>query len=131
MEERLRDVQNSLIKASYCWASGKNFDPQKAQELRRKAVLLNHRHYSDCIPYTAALPKTSNVTETATFRPLKQNDALRRYFKSYEQSWLDDNDYNEMNRWLSSVFHKKVDIDMAGINSIDSWISRLEDSGII
>ncbi|MDD4923930.1 MAG: hypothetical protein PHF74_03740 [Dehalococcoidales bacterium] len=131
MEERLKDVRNSLIKASQAWASGKGFDLQKAQELRRKAILLNHRHYLDGIPLYRKIAEAEGCHKDSDFQTIKEKMMLSAdIFKSYEQSWLDDNDYNEMNRWLSSVFHKKVDIDMRGIKSIDKWISRLEDAGI-
>ncbi len=127
MAEKLGDVQNSLIKASQCWASGKSFEAQKAQELRRKAILLNHRHYYDSIPLYRKIAAEEGCHRDSDFRAVKEKMMLSAdIFKSYQQSWLDDNDYDEMNRWLFSVFHKKVDIDMRGIKSIDEWITALE-----
>lgn len=51
-------------------------------------------------------------------------------FKSYEQKWLDTNDYTKMNNWLSGIYHKRIDGGMSGVKSIDDWIERLGTLGI-
>jgi hypothetical protein len=126
MAEKLKDIQNSLIKASYCWASGKGYDPQKAQELRRQAILLNHQHYFDSIPLYRKIAEDESCSQESDFQTVKEKMILSAdIFKSYEQNWLDNNDYDRMNNWLSSVFHKTVDADMSNITTIDGWIEAL------
>lgn len=131
MQKKITDIQNSLIKACYCWTWGKGFDPQKAQKLRHQAILLNHRHYFDCIPLYRRIAEDEQCNRDSDIQTVITKMMLSTdIFKSYQQSWLDANDYKQMNNWLSSVFHKKTDIDMAGINNIDGWIEQLEEAGI-
>jgi hypothetical protein len=131
MAEKLIDIQNSLIKASNCWASGKGFDPQKAQELRRKAVLLNHEHYLDAIPLYRKIAGDEGCDKESDFQAIKNKMMLSAdIFKSYQQNWLDNNDYGRMNNWLSSVFHKTVDSDIDSVKTIDDWIEALDKTGI-
>jgi hypothetical protein len=131
MAEKLRDIQNSLIKASNCWASGKGYDPQKAQELRRQTILLNHQHYFDSIPLYRKIAGDEGCDKESDFQTIKNRMMLSAdIFKSYQQDWLDNNDYNRMNNWLSSVFHRTVDADMTGVKTIDGWIEALNKSDI-
>ena len=131
MEEKLRDVQNSLIKISQSWASGKGFDPQKAWELRHQAILLNHRRYFESIPLYRKIAEDEGCNKEIDVLTIKRKMMLSAdIFKSYRQEWLDNNDYGRMNGWLSSVFHKKVDIDTTAINTIDGWIESLDNEGI-
>jgi hypothetical protein len=131
MAEKLKDIQDDLIKASYHWASGKGFDPQKAQELRRRAILLNHRHYFDSIPLYRKIAEEEGCDKESDLQTVKNKMMLSAdIFKSYEQNWLDNDDYDRMNNWLSSVFHKTVDADMGNIRTIDGWIEALNKSDI-
>jgi hypothetical protein len=131
MQEKITDIQNNLIKTCYRWASGKGFDPQEAQKMRRKAVILNHQHYFDHIPLYRKIAEEHGCHKNSDFQTIKEKMMLSTdIFKSYRQSWLDDSDYKKMTNWLYSVFHKKTDIDTTGINSIDGWIERLEDREI-
>jgi hypothetical protein len=131
MQERLKEIQEKLIKALRSWASGRGFDPLQAQELRHEVILLNHRHYIENIPVYRKIAEDEGCDKDSDFQTVKKKMMLSAdIFKSYQQDWLDNNDYDRMNRWLSSVFHKTVDADMSNVKTIDEWIEALNKTGI-
>jgi len=131
MQERLKEIQEKLIKASRSWASGSGFDPLQAQELRHEAILLNHRHYIKNIPVYRRLAAEEGCDKGSDIQTIKNKMMLSAdIFKSYQQDWLDNNDYDRMNNWLSSIFHKTVSADMTGVKTIDGWIEILDKMGI-
>ncbi|MFA5629491.1 MAG: hypothetical protein WC958_04505 [Dehalococcoidales bacterium] len=129
--DNIAKIQDRLIKASERWALGKGFDLQDAAKLRLKAILLNHRHYYDNIPLYRQIAAEEGCGKNCDFKDIKEKMMLSTdIFKSYRQSWIDNNDYKQMNNWVSSVFHRKIDIDTKGIQTIDEWINALDQAGI-
>ena len=37
--------------------------------------------------------------------------------------------WSQLNRWLDSLSVHRVDVDMTGVDDVDTWIGRLEDAG--
>lgn len=131
MQERLKEIQERLIKASRSWASGGKFNPLEAQELRHEAILLNHRHYMDSIPVYRRIAAEEGCGKDSNVKLIKMKLMLSAdIFKSYDQNWLDNSDYSSMNAWLSSIFHQTVNADMTGVKTIDGWIETLDRAGI-
>lgn len=129
--ERLKTIQNQLIKASQEWALGRGFDSSQAQELRREAVLLNHAHYIGNIPVYRKLAQDEGISEVTDIEAVKRKLMFADdIFKSYDQEWLDDGDFDKMTRWLSGLYHRSIDVDMSVVKSIDNWIERLGTAGI-
>lgn len=51
-------------------------------------------------------------------------------YKSYPQSFFDNNRWDRMLQWLQTLSTDKVtDVDVAGVNNVDEWIQRLWDAG--
>jgi hypothetical protein len=51
-------------------------------------------------------------------------------YKSYPESWLAEQKWDRMNRWLATVSsHPVTGVDLDGIEGIDDWIARLERAG--
>ncbi len=131
MTEKISDIQNNLIKAARAWATGSGFNPSEAQELRHRAFLLNHQHYLDSIPFYKGIAEGEHCDKDVNVETIMTKMMLPAdFFKSYEQRWLDNSDYKRMNGWLSHIFHSTVDVDVAGVTSIDSWIEQLEKNDI-
>jgi len=127
----LRDIQDQLIKASQTWVLGQGFDAAQAQDLRQEAILLNHAYYLKTIPIYQKLAIAESIGDTTNVETIKQKLMLSdSIFKSYNQEWLDVGDFSKMNRWLSSIYHKRIDLDCRGVSSIDEWLARLETIGI-
>lgn len=127
----MKEIQNELIKASQAWVTGQGFDAAPVQELRQEALLLNHAYYLKNIPIYQKLAREEGISETADIEIIKRRLMLDDgVFKSYDQAWLDVGDFNEMNRWLSGIYHQRIELDCREVKSIDEWLERLETTGI-
>ena len=128
--ERLKKVHRQLIKTTQSWAAGENPGAQ-ARELRREAVLLNHRHYLETIPTYRDIAQEEGCGPEVSIETIKRKLMLAaEVFKSYEPAWLDKGDFSRMTRWLATIYHKPLKLDMSGVKSIDSWIERLGRAGV-
>jgi hypothetical protein len=131
MQEQLKEIQEKLIKALRSWALGRGFNPSEARNLRHKAILFNHRHYMDSISVYRRIAAEEGCGRDSDVQTIKARLMLHAdIFKSYDQTWLDNADYNKMNQWLSGIFHKAVNVDMTGVKTIDEWIEALDRAGI-
>jgi len=131
MQEQLKEIQEKLIKALRSWALGRGFDPSEARNLRHKAILFNHRHYMDSISVYRRIAAEEGCGRDSDVQTIKARLMLHAdIFKSYDQNWLDNADYNKMNQWLSGIFHKAVNVDMTEVKTIDGWIEALDRAGI-
>ncbi|MCP4681207.1 MAG: hypothetical protein GY864_02615 [Desulfobacterales bacterium] len=129
--DRLKDIHTKLIKMAQSWAGKKAYDSDLAKALREEAILINHEHYLKNIPIYKKLAEEEGVKELKDTEVIKKDlMSTDDIFKSYNQTWLDSNDFNQMNKWLGSIFHQRIDIDVDGVKSIDQWIDRLMASGI-
>jgi hypothetical protein len=123
--------QMQLIKLAQAWALRQDFDPERARALRRTAILANHSHYLEKIPAYSRLAREEGIGSLDDVAPIKQRLMLPdEVFKSYDQRWLDRRDFTSMNGWLSDIHHRRVDAEVAGLQSIDEWIVRLSQAGL-
>ena len=126
-----QSAQQQLLRVAQNWAALHGFDADQARELRRQAILSNHEHYLETIPAYKRLAYQEGIGFLDEIEPIKQHlmfpDDL---FKSYNQEWLDENNYARMNEWLSEIHHQPVSCNVAGLSTIDAWIDRLAHSGI-
>jgi len=128
--ERLRAIHHQLIKLTQAWALRRKFDPERARDLRAEAILLNHAHYLETIPAYRRFAREEGIDQLDAIEPIKRRLMLPDdLFKSYDQRWLDERDFARMNIWLSEIHHRRIDVDVAGVPSIDAWIERLDQSG--
>ena len=125
-------LQSQLIKASQAWALGAGFDAGRTRELRRQAVLLNHAYYLKNIPAYKKLAEEEGMVDLTEIDTIKRKLMFPDdIFKSYHQAWLDEADFSRMNGWLSGIYHRRINIDIRGIKSIDEWLERLSRDGIL
>jgi len=129
---RLRTIQDQLIRAAQAWAGGQDYDAALAGELRTEALLIHHAHYCANIPAYRKLAQEEDIGEELdTIAPIKRNlMSTDDIFKSYNQDWLDQRDFERMNGWLGTLYHERVNADMEGVRTIDAWIDRLMAAGI-
>jgi hypothetical protein len=131
MSESIELLQQQLIALSRVWASGKEVDQTLAADLRRQAVLANHRHYLKHIPVYSRLAEQQGIGPDSDVQTIKSSLMLAdSVFKSYDQHWLDDGDWASMNRWISSIYHHPVDSDASGIETVDDWLEQLSQAGV-
>jgi hypothetical protein len=128
---RLKSIQNELIKASLSWALKQKFNAQLTGELRHEAILLNHASYFENIPVYRKLAQEAGIGFATDIETIKQKlMSTDDVFKSYNQDWLDKGDFGSMNKWLSGIYHKRIESDSRGIASIDGWLDYLDTLGI-
>ncbi len=121
------DIQNQLIRASRSWGLKKGFDRAHTEALRNEAIHLNHTSYFNDIPFYRKLAGEEGIGSTADSDTIKRKLMLSAdIFKSYDRSLLDNGDFYGMTQWLSGIYHRRIDIDMSDIHTIDSWIERLK-----
>jgi hypothetical protein len=123
----MKDIHNQLIKLAESWVQQNRFDADLARRLRNEAILKNHANYLANIPAYLKLAQeeggTGNLDIDGIKNKLMFTDDI---FKSYDQDWLDRQDYKRMTQWLSGLYYRRIDIETWGISSIDDWIKRLE-----
>jgi hypothetical protein len=129
--KKISKIQRQLIKESQYWALRQDFNAVKARELRQQAILMNHAYYLKNIPIYQKLAREECVGEETDIRTI-QNKLMfaDEIFKSYRQEWLENYDFTNMNRWLSNIYHRRVNTDVEQINSIDDWLAHLSTIGI-
>ena len=123
---RLGPLHEELLKISQRWAARRAYSPDRARELRRETILLNHAHYRKRIRAYRELAEEEGVTDLTEIGPiLTRLMSTDDIFKSYRQAWLDDRDFPRMNRWLESLYDRPIEADVSDVTTIDEWIDRL------
>jgi acyl-protein synthetase LuxE len=124
-------THRELIRQSQAWAFKGRFNPERACALRRQANLANHAHYLENIPAYRKYAQEEGIAHLDDLAPIKRQLMFPDdIFKSYDQRWLDEKNFTRMNAWLSEIHHRRVDVDVTDIDSIDAWIDRLAEAGI-
>lgn len=134
---QLNLIHRELLKLAQAWALRRQPDLSRAAELRRQAAVCLHAHYLAAIPAYARLAAQENIgpladqpletaVETITQHLMLPDDV----FKSYDQTWIDTRAFARMNQWLGEIFHQRVTVDVAGVQTIDDWIERLDACGV-
>lgn len=129
--QQLGTIYNQLIKISQAWALRQRFDHGQAQELRREAILINHANYIETIPVYKRLAQEEACGKITNIETIKKNlMSTDDIFKSYDQEWLDGQDFGKMNHWLSDLYYNRINVNVQGVRTIDDWIERLSTVGI-
>jgi hypothetical protein len=50
-------------------------------------------------------------------------------YKSYPASLVDNGRWAQLNRWLSSVSSRLIEVDVEGVENVDQWMDRLGEAG--
>jgi hypothetical protein len=129
--KRLKDIQNELIKTTRTWASGDKVNLDQVKKLQGEAAQLNHAHYMKNIPLYRKFAIEEGYDKDVDIATIKNKLMFSTdVFKSYEQVWLDDGDFGRMAQWISNIYHRGIDADLSGVDSIDDWIEHLSTLGI-
>ena len=127
----MESTHRALIRQTQAWARGRGFEPEHAREMRHRAILSNHRHYYETIPAYRRFAQEEGIHQPGSIEPIKQRLMFPdEIFKSYDQRWLDEKNFTRMNVWLSEIHHRRVEVDVSDVDSIDAWIKRLEAADI-
>ncbi len=128
---KVHSLHSDLIRLAQQWAAGKAYSRDHAASLRHEALLLNHQHYLANIPAYGKLAREAGIGHVDSLDAIKRELlSTDDVFKSYDPTWLDENRYDMMNKWLGMIYHQRVEFDVSGVKTIDEWIDALIAHGI-
>jgi hypothetical protein len=127
----LRGHLAALLAGARLWSTQAVFDESALDRVRREAIELNHRRYVASIPAYGLLARESTSGDMADFETIVDQMLLTAdVFKSYDPRWLADSDFARMTQWLDSIFFRRLDMDLAGVDSVSRWRERLRGDGV-
>src|SRR4030042_1179498 len=89
-------ILTQLIDACRDWASVRSYDASQTGELRQKVILENHAYYTEHIHLYRKLAEEEDCGKDSDIDSVKKKMMLSvDVFKSYQQSWLDQNHYEK------------------------------------
>ncbi|HZH13070.1 MAG TPA: hypothetical protein VE057_01775 [Archangium sp.] len=122
----LLPLLEQLLAATREWARGGEPGPD-TEDLRRRALLLNHARYTALIPAYRHLAEEQGLEGEAGLEALVQelmfSDGL---FKSYQVEWVEQGDFTAMTDWLGSIFAREPRIDAREVRDLHAWRERLK-----
>lgn len=120
-----------LLAATRVWSRGGEFAEQAVAQVRRQALLLNHRRYVELIPFYRRLAESAGLVEVSDLRELVAELMLTcEVFKSYDATWLESGDFAAMTDWLGAVFLRRPRIRTDDVGGIFEWRRRLLADGV-
>jgi hypothetical protein len=141
-EDKMREPQDTqlaellvlheqLRQATLAWSRGA--DPgAEAEQLRRRALRINHVRYVGLIPAYQRLAADQGLEGEVDLpeivNRLMVTDEL---FKSYEPGWLERGDLASMTAWLGDIYFQAPVVDLDGVDDVHGWRERLKRSGIV
>ncbi len=81
------------------------------------------------VPVLRRRADDESVTEVRALEDLVPLLFPHTVYKSYPAALVDQGRWPHLNRWLDSVSARRVDVDVAGVTDVDSWIDRLATEG--
>lgn len=131
-EKEKAEVHDALLALTARWAADRGVSFDEGAELRRRAAVLNHRHYRENIGVYRSLCERAGLgDEDPAISFIAENLMVTDdVFKSYPQRLVDEADYAGMNAWLSGLCDRKVEFDASGIEDVDQWLSALAARGV-
>lgn len=127
----LQALHTQLIHAAQRWAMRMSFDAQTTDAARKQLICANHRHYWETIPAYRRLADSEGVGPDADLAAICRHCMMSDdIFKSYSPIWLDERRFNRMTDWLSELHHRRIALDLQGVDSVDAWVDRLATVGV-
>ncbi|MDT7759376.1 MAG: hypothetical protein QOH27_5274 [Mycobacterium sp.] len=128
--ERLQATHEPLRELGTAWRERHELDLSRLEELHVEATLAAHEHYCRHLPAYRTLATDLDLVDcrdVALIRSeLASTDDL---FKSYDEAWIDVGDFGAMTRWIGSIYAGPVQVDLAGVTTIQGWLEALESTG--
>jgi len=106
------------------------FDYDYAEMLPRQLEAINER-FQDRVHKIKLLQHRAETEQVTAVR--RMSDVVPVLFahtayKSYPESWLSDQKWDRLGRWLDTVSTNRVQpLDTAGVKGLDEWLQRLEE----
>jgi hypothetical protein len=83
------------------------------------------------VPALKSLADKQGVNEIADFDSLAAILFTHQVYKNYPMSFIENRRFGDLTRWLNKLTtHDLSALDMKGIQTIDEWLSRLDEAGM-
>ena len=106
-----------------------DYDPREIRGVQIAALDERFQERRDAIKLLAMRARDAGataITEIADIVPLLFPHTA---YKSYPESFLIDEKWDRLTKWLNTVSPHPIEIDTAGIVDVDEWIARMEAKG--
>ncbi|RME47178.1 MAG: hypothetical protein D6795_14430, partial [Deltaproteobacteria bacterium] len=123
---RVTEINEELKDLTRLWVQKNDIDFSHAANLRQEAILLNHGRYLEQVPVYRRLAESAGIGETTTLEVIETElMSTDDMFKSYDPAWLDAGAFDELTKWLRSIYTEEIEADLSGVSTIEGWIGRL------
>ncbi len=103
---------------------------ERLQALQREALNERFDQYVGSIALLRNRAESNGITKIRGVGDLVPLLFAHTAYKSYPESWIADNHWERMGRWLQTVSARPVTgLDVSDITDLDAWIQRLEQTG--
>jgi hypothetical protein len=104
---------------------------QDVEEAQNQAIKLRFDKLKDKVQALKKLAEKEGVTEVGGLDEALPLFFDHRVLKNYPMSLLEKRDFPKLTAWLDRLTSKDLSkMDLSGLNSIDSWLDRLDDFGM-
>jgi hypothetical protein len=108
------------------------FDYDYAETREKQLEAINER-FQDRVHKIKLLQnraESGGVTQVRTMADVVPLLFAHTAYKSYPESWLMEQKWDRLGRWLDTVSTNRVKpMDTSGVNGLDDWLTRLEEHG--
>ena len=102
------------------------------EAVQLEAIRLRFGRLRDKLPALKKLAEKQGVAQIDSLQDLIKICFDHRVMKNYPLAILENRDFPKLTAWLDKLtLHDLSRVDLGGLKSIDSWIERLQDFGLI
>ena len=106
-----------------------DYDPKAIRATQVAALDERFQERKDTIKLLAMRARDAGATEIREIADIVPLLFPHTAYKSYPESFLIDEQWDRLTRWLNTVSPHPIEIDTAGIADVDEWIARMEARG--
>jgi len=111
--------------------TGYDIPYEEIREAQLAAINERFQQHRDRIKVLRFRAEEAGITEIGSLEDVVPLLLPHTAYKSYPESFLVDEKWDRLTKWLSTVSAYPTDqVDVAGIDGIDEWIERLAQTGI-
>lgn len=127
----LLKVHYALQQATKVWRRCEKLSPE-VEELKKKAILLNHKRYYENIPLYHDWVNSNHCDINADIDTIINDLVLTgEIFKNYDKQWIQNNDFVSLTEWLSRIYIKRISSDtMHSVENLSAWRDSLRKLGV-
>lgn len=106
-----------------------DYDPKDIRETQIAALNERFQERKDKIKLLAMRAMEAEATEITAINDIVPLLFPHTAYKSYPESFLMEEKWDRLTKWLGTVSPHAIEIDTNGITDVDDWIARLEAKG--